>query len=528
MEALNLSAQESAPAITNYEEYIGVTAKGQPTVKYRPKDPRIIFKKLMRLLNIRKKTLFQIDECPATVTKDDRVIFLHTAADFVGWIASNNIFVDWREGASMISKAEFRAFVVQHIKRYERVDFLPHVPAIETVYYPKKFKSSEGYSGKLDELVALWTPYEDEDRELIKAAFLTPFWGGPAGKRPAIFIEKGDPADPGQGIGKTNLCDAIATIAGGSISHTMTKPDAEGLIKRIVNNADNNRVIRVDNVKASLISSGDIEDLITAPHVSGHRMRVGEGKVQNLFTWIFTMNGGQLSKDLCQRAIRVKLKRPDVRVPDWDMKLHKLLTEHRHDIICDIIHTLSQPEKPLAGHIRFSLWQYGVLSKVTLSETIVQTILDRQEEVDGTDEDAEDFLDMVHVKIRGYTQKLYSHADRERCDPEKYDYLVSTQIMANWYRECMGKRYMSNKAATMGIERLGIRTIKRHRTREGFFWIIHTSRAKYVQKMIKIKTEDRYDTEVYTFSTPVIVAHPQHTRDHSRDRSREKPNDIND
>lgn len=504
MEAINISAQESAPAITNYEEYVGTTPSGKPTTKYRPKDPRHIYRKLMRLLQIRKAELFQIDNCPATVTRDNQVIYLQTAADLIGWIASQNIFVDWREGASMMGKAEFRAFVTRNVNRYDRVDFLPHVPAIATVFYAKKWKARE-YTGKLDEIVDLWTPYEDCDRALIKAAFCTPFWGGPAGKRPALFIEKGDPEDPGQGIGKTNLCDAIAEIAGGSVSHTMTKPDTEGLVKRIVNNADANRVIRVDNVKASLISSGDIEDLITAPYVSGHKMRIGEGKVKNLFTWIFTMNGGQLSKDLCQRAIRIKLKRPKTRTPDWDGKLLHLLTKHREDIIGDIIHTLQQGAAALEGKIRFGLWQDEVLAKTTDAADIVQTIIDRQEEVDATDEDAEDFLDMVHVKIRGYTQKLYSHAERERCDPDKYNYLISTQVMANWYREFTGKRMLSNKAATLAVERLRIRSFKRHRVYDGRFWMCHVFSAQYVDKAIKIRTEDRYDTELHTFSTPVIV-----------------------
>ena len=80
-------------------------------------------------------------------------------------------------------------------------------------YYGKKYEPKSG-TPVLDQFISLWNPATDYDRDLIKAALSTPFWGGKAGRRPAIIIEA-DGEDDGRGVGKTELADSLHTLAGG-------------------------------------------------------------------------------------------------------------------------------------------------------------------------------------------------------------------------------------------------------------------------------------------------------------------------
>jgi len=132
----------------------------------------------------------------------------------------------------------------------------------------------------------MWVAATPVDAALIKAAFCTPFWGGPPGRRPGFFIEN-DGKDRGQGVGKSTLLHKIAELSGGSIDSKIT--EEIGALKKRILTAGSERVIAFDNIKAK-IASADIEGLITSPWISGHRMFSGEGKVPNNFTYIFTAN----------------------------------------------------------------------------------------------------------------------------------------------------------------------------------------------------------------------------------------------
>lgn len=502
-----MSSSEKVYVLQNWDYLEGESDGDKKKTAIVKRPTGSIFRDLLNLLNKKHKVLVAVCGIPTYVGKDGVAKSFTKAADFFGWVESLGIATSWKESGEMLKKSEFLAACSNLLPQYKGVEVEPHIPAYKNYYYAKE-PQVKPPTGRLDDLVDLWHPYTEYDRALIKAAFCTPFWGGPAGKRPAIFVEKGSPTDPGQGIGKTSLSDSISDISGGYIDHDMARNGAEKLTKRILNNGQGNRVIRCDNVKASMLSDAAVEGLITSPYISGYKLWAGEGKVDNRFTWLFTMNGGQLSRDLCERAIRVKLGRAPERDVTWDVRRERLISEHRGDIVNDILHILSQPAREFKTVIRFSLWQSQVLSKICNSESLMTEILNRQEEVDGASEDGLDLIEFFAMKIANYTYKS-KHRDREKCKPFEHTYLIPKSVAAQWYQEMVGKK-LPTRSATMAIERCAGKYLGAHKVLGVRYWVWATARSLNNLYALKITTETGWDAQEHEFrssncpETPVV------------------------
>ncbi len=142
--------------------------------------------------------------------------------------------------------------------------------------------------------------------------FLSAFWGGPPGQRPAYLIESvDDDGKGGRGVGKSKLAQAVAALAGG---HIDARPgeDIDKLMTRLLSAAAlDRRVALLDNVKTLRFSWADLEALITADVISGRALYVGEGRRLNTLLWIITLNQASLSRDMAQRVVPVRLKGSD-------------------------------------------------------------------------------------------------------------------------------------------------------------------------------------------------------------------------
>lgn len=136
-------------------------------------------------------------------------------------------------------------------------------------------------SGRLGLLLDFFCPATPVDRELLKAFFLTLFWGGPPGSRPAFLIT-GPEDDPfqGRGIGKTKVSEVAAELAGGYVDVSPNDQIADVKTRLLSDEARAKRIIRLDNVKSLKFSHADLEGLITSSGISGKMLYRGEGHAQ--------------------------------------------------------------------------------------------------------------------------------------------------------------------------------------------------------------------------------------------------------
>ena len=110
---------------------------------------------------------------------------------------------------------------------------------------------------------------------------MTPFWGGPAGKRPIIVIT----SDAGRGVGKSTIPEIISYVCGGHID-VSTGADIEQIKTRMLTpTARTKRMAVIDNVKSLRLSWAEFEAIVTSPVISGKQLYVGEGQRPNLLTW---------------------------------------------------------------------------------------------------------------------------------------------------------------------------------------------------------------------------------------------------
>jgi hypothetical protein len=150
----------------------------------------------------------------------------------------------------------------------------------------------------------------------------------------------------GRGVGKSITVEMLAELLGG-MKFLMSVEPGDNLAKvktRLLSpEAQAVRICLMDNVKALRFSWSDLEGLITAPVISGHRLYAGEARRPNHITWITTINGGALSKDLAERAIVLRLRRPEY-TATWEDETRALIHEHREQIVGDVISILKRGE----------------------------------------------------------------------------------------------------------------------------------------------------------------------------------------
>src|SRR5262249_25967471 len=141
-------------------------------------------------------------------TRDLEPRYLDKVDQLFAWIGGDVGMVGWETGPKFVTQGQvyqhFRASVV----KYDAIEAIPHRPPIPGIYYMHPPAPEARDSGRLDELVGYFCPETPIDRQLIRAWLITPFWGGPPGKRPA-FLAQGPKHDKkqGRGVGKSKLFD---------------------------------------------------------------------------------------------------------------------------------------------------------------------------------------------------------------------------------------------------------------------------------------------------------------------------------
>jgi hypothetical protein len=288
----------------------------------------------------------------------------------------------------------------------------------------------------------------DADRVMLKAMFMTPFWGGGGGARPAFLIDglENDPLG-NRGIGKTSITDALSLLCGDCVDMGK-KTDPEDVKKRLLTCGDV-RLVRMDNIKSSNLSNEALESLITIRRVNGHRMFIGYASIPNWFTYVMTFNDAEMSRDMAQRTMVIRLRRPTY-TSNWITDVSNFIEKNRVKIIQDIAAELVRESAEGETATRFPAWERQVLVKAAGDHLgdVINNIKREQSETDNETHLTEDIREIMHAKISKYWRPANTGYDRIYLDPTDCSIAIKRSTVLGWVSDLLGggsRRYIAKK-----------------------------------------------------------------------------------
>jgi hypothetical protein len=221
----------------------------------------------------------------------------------------------------------------------------------------------------------------------------------------------------------------------------------------------------LDNLKTLKFSWAELEGMITSSEIDGHCMYVGQSTRPNTLTWFITLNGASLSTDMAQRAVIIKIRRPD-RKGTWEEETRQFIETHRAALLSDIIGMLRGEPFALAKFSRWATWEKDVLQRLPEPAEAQRLILERQSTVDVEEEEAGILQDYFSDRLA----ELNYSADEDRV-------FIPSQMAAKWFNQAHNENQRTpavsrilSQAITEGrAKRL---TINRCKTwGRGFIWV---------------------------------------------------------
>jgi hypothetical protein len=379
-------------------------------------------------------------------------LWMEKPPQLFAWLSSHLPDADanrlvWGDADDMVSEARFHAYLGQTVRDYVAVEAFPHFPPMARHYYCHPAVAG-GDGSALHGLLSRFEPATDADADLIYALFLTGFWGGRPGQRPAFLVRSVEEGDVrrGRGAGKSTLVKLFAYLLDGYVE-TSSKEDIDDFKKRLLSpEARDKRVAFIDNIKSLKFSLAQLEAMITGDVISGRELFVGEGRRPNTLVWCLTMNGASLSKDLAERTVIITVKRPHYS-PTWEEDANAYIDKHRWAIVGDCLAALRAEEKPLPQTSRWGSWERGVLSRVAEPAEAQKVIAERQQVVDG------DACEMAEVR-----DHIAQELRRRKHDPDRDTVLILSAELAPIVNAATGEKrgpaYVTSYVRTLSIPEL--------------------------------------------------------------------------
>jgi hypothetical protein len=403
------------------------------------------------------------------------VHWLGTPAALFGWLQSHCGIIDWRRIPRCVSKEELFSELKRIAEKFIAIETLPHIPAADGIYYATD-EIPPGDGATLNKFLDRFTPDTPTDRELLKALMLTLIWGGPPGSRPAFLIT----STAGRGAGKSAMAGLVSQLFGGCLDFSSHEDIGKIKTRLLGSEALTKRVALLDNIKSSKFSWEELEALITSPVISGHRMYHGEFARPNFITWILTLNGPNLSADMAQRVVPIRLKKPSYS-GEWADETRQFITDHRLAIIGDLIAELSKAPAKLAKFSRWGLWEREILARTSSPADTQKLIEDRQTEFDSENEEIEIIEEFFAKQLAalGYM-------------PQIDKVFLPSEIVRRWYGWCTGDKKQL-QAATQYLGRFVDEGKAKHLTRagrsygRGFFWFNFSTCGTFTDLQDRIK-----------------------------------------
>lgn len=301
---------------------------------------------------------------------------------FFAWLQSK-ADLDWRNVPGVASKKECFERVCQRAEAFQAVTNRPHREPVGGVFYTSEARGIEAKeTGLLNELVGMFFPDSELDRELIKAAIVTPCWDGPPGKRPLLLIT----AD-GRGYGKSTLVKLLGDLWGGMFEATPNQP-MEKIVTRLLSKLPQLvRVGRIDNIKKTRFSWEELEAITTAPTINGHNLYVGDGSMPNYLTWFLTLNTPSFDEDLAVRSAVIKVQRPDYDA-NWEGSVKRFIEENRTGILQDCLAFFQKPPASIQCG-RFPEWDREVIGRLKEPDRLIKLLAERCKQINECSRDAE-------------------------------------------------------------------------------------------------------------------------------------------
>lgn len=409
------------------------------------------------------------------------IAWLGNAAALYGWLGSTLGTINWHSATGCVTKPEMFAEVKRLARNYTSIESLPHEPAVPDVYYSCRMVEP-GNGEHLEQLLDRFCPASEIDRDLILAAMMTLIWGGPGGTRPAFVIDSSD----GRGVGKSKLAELLGVLVGGALDLRDGEQIASIKSRLLSPEGIKKRVAIIDNVKSDNFSWADLESMITAPFISGKEMYVGEAARPNVLTWLVTLNSANLSTDLAQRSVIIKLTTPQ-RSDTWEEDTSNFIREHQWQIIADIVGMLRSKPQRLSAYTRWATWERDILSRLPDPSGAQQVILERQQAADVEDEEAslieECFVEWL-ARL-GYT-------------PRTATVHIPSAICTTWMNTATGKRlnnisaprFLKQLIGAGRLPQLQVNPCKTHG--RGFLW---TGPDAAASSIVSTDLKERYATE---------------------------------
>jgi hypothetical protein len=390
-------------------------------------------------------------------TKDGKPLWLDSTEALFAWVGKwLKKPVRWACGEDKVSKGEFHAHLLQDVEGFDAIEAFPHEPPLPNHLYLRPPYLGSGDGKALAGFLDCFNPSTRLDRSLMKAGCLSMFAGITPGSRPILMVQSEDDDDEGgRGTGKTTFVKMLALLAGGSIDIRPTD-DIDKVYTRLLSPAGlERRVGLIDNVKTLKMSWADLEALVTTPIISGRQLYVGEGRRPNSLTWFLTLNAASLSKDMAQRCVIIRIKRPTYS-GDWEEKTRAYVERYTWAIIGDILAILREPffsggkNDPFTEFTRWGEWERAVLSRVDDPGGCQKLIAERQSQVDADDDEA----DIVRT---GFVEEL----TRLHHDPDTAVVFIKPQDAARIVNAATNQRNQATNRAGAYLGRLTIKELKR-------------------------------------------------------------------
>lgn len=347
-----------------------------------------------------------------------------------------------RDLGAAVTWATVQATLEKVAPRYEAVESLPHHEAIDSILYlrdPESWTAPEGQGTPLLDAFCSRlkgeTPYDDA---LLRALLLTQFWGGRKGGRPLFIIT----SRYGRGAGKTSVAQAVAFVTGGANLVENVKNERE---VSTALGSRRERMILLDNLKDTL-DSGTIESWVTAPEITSRALYSNPTTQPGTLTWVITTNSADVSTDFAQRAVIIKLGKPDLAF-DFMAWAREFVDEHREGLIAECLNVLRSANMGTISDEscdRWQAWQRGVMCKVTSDpDALAGVLAERRGAVDGEADLAATLAHRLRVRLT-----LAGH------DPDTARVIIPTDTLREVWKDLSGERSMSHRKMWSGVKPL--------------------------------------------------------------------------
>lgn len=326
---------------------------------------------------------------------DGKITPVKNQSDFFGRInARLSSPAIWKETSGCITKAELWSETRNRLPQYRAIESCPHFPELEDHYYACETVAL-GNGEHFEQFLNFFCPATSEDRDLIRAAAMTMFWGCVNAPRP-MFVVTGE----GRGTGKSKLVQMLSRLCGGFVSVTAGGRFEDVKTRLLSDGALTKRVCLMDNVKGGTLSWAELEDMLTSPDISGRKNYVGECSRPNNLTWFLTANGASLSTDLAQRSYYIKLVKPKCFSSTWENQVYEFISKHERSIFADIAARFAEAPAPMPKHGRLASWEKAVLSRASSDPGVVFDVSEqRRSDVDYESDQKEFFLDFLDAEM---------------------------------------------------------------------------------------------------------------------------------